>query len=158
MNIFATFDCPINSARALDDKRVVKMILESAQMLSTATRFYCDKVPKGVYRSSHVNHPCNKWVRESKDNVLWLTDHSLELCTIYESVYHKIHKSEKVIRLCWILLYMNKEIPIIDRTPFAKCHPGFPDYRTYLEHKWENDKRPPTWKNRTDPRAVNWRL
>ena len=35
MNIFATSPCPVKSAEILDDKRVIKMILESAQILYT---------------------------------------------------------------------------------------------------------------------------
>lgn len=72
MNIFVLDQCPIKSAQMMCDKHVVKMILESAQMLST-----CHRVVNGydnshkdtpydvIYKSAHINHHCNKGVRES---------------------------------------------------------------------------------------------
>ncbi len=53
------------------DRHVVKMILESAQMLSTALRIY--GIDKG-YKPTHVNHPCTVWARESLSNWKWLRD------------------------------------------------------------------------------------
>jgi len=72
MNIFASHPSPLHSALVLDDKRVVKMVLESAQMLSTAIsqRGCC-----APYRENHVNHPCSVWVRSTQGNYFWLLQH-----------------------------------------------------------------------------------
>ena len=68
MNIFYLDRNPIVAAQMMCDKHVVKMILESAQMLSTAHRVldgdtYADLV--GLYKIAHKNHPSSVWVRSS---------------------------------------------------------------------------------------------
>lgn len=101
MNIFRLDDCPTRSAQLQCDKHVVKMIVESAQMLSTAHRLidgrkigklwvhpHLDDV---LYKASHVNHPCNIWVREGVENYHWLSKHFEALCKEYTHRYGKIH-------------------------------------------------------------------
>ena len=75
MNIFVLDKNPIRAAKMACDKHVVKMILESAQML-------CSVQPEGTapYKRSFYNHPCTKWVRESDANYDWLIEHGLALC------------------------------------------------------------------------------
>jgi len=68
MNIFYFYDCPTKSAQAQPDKMLVKMPLETAQMLCTAHREldgdeYADKV--GLYKRAYWNHPCTVWAREN---------------------------------------------------------------------------------------------
>ena len=74
MNIFARHFNPKECAEMHVDKHVVKMILETCQMLCT-TWHVSD--PNGLiytcYTKSHLNHPCNKWVRESLSNYRWLS-------------------------------------------------------------------------------------
>ena len=67
MNIFKLDESPVVSAKYACDKHVVKMILESAQML-------CAVHPEGTapYKRSFYNHPCTKWVRESNLNIFIL--------------------------------------------------------------------------------------
>ena len=72
MNIFVTHLDPVKCAQNLDDKRVIKMILESAQMLSTSINV---SGGKGPYKTTHVNHPCSVWVRSSNANYYWLLNH-----------------------------------------------------------------------------------
>ena len=66
MNIFVTDEDPVKSAQTLCDKHVVKMVLESAQMLSTAWRQWDPEASeeRGLYKAAHPNHPCTKWVYE----------------------------------------------------------------------------------------------
>lgn len=158
MNIFATDRCPVLSALALDDIRVNKMIIESAQMLSTNLRFFGVEDDQ-LYKSSYFNHPCTRWARHSRSNFLWLVDHALSLCVIYSSVYHKTHACQKIILLC--LQYRNK-VPEGDLTEFADCTefkdfnlPVTEKYRLFMNLKWnDRDKRTPTWRKRTIP---DWR-
>ena len=95
MNIFKLDESPVVSAKYACDKHVVKMILESAQML-------CAVHPEGTapYKRSFYNHPCTKWVRESARNYEWLLLHAYALCAEYTSRYDKVHKSEAVIEWC----------------------------------------------------------
>jgi hypothetical protein len=97
MNIFV-LDYDINRcSRYHCDQHVVKMILESVQMLCTALN------KKGVstpYRSTHVNHPCVLWVERSYDNFIWLRDLALALNEEYRFRFEKDrdHKSIAILR------------------------------------------------------------
>ena len=90
MNIFYVDDNPISAAKNLCDKHVVKMILESAQMLSTA-HFVLDG-KQVAYKACYVNHPCNVWVRECTGNYDWLASHFCGLMREYTFRYGKTHK------------------------------------------------------------------
>jgi|TARA_R100000030_G_scaffold23172_1_gene16667 hypothetical protein len=96
MNIFYVDKDPANAAMCLPDKLVVKMPLESAQMLSTAHRLlsgddYCDE--RGIYLKAYMNHPCTIWARETSQNYLWLYYHFYFLCREYETRYDRQHLS-----------------------------------------------------------------
>lgn len=117
MNIFMLSSCPVESARQLCDKHVVKMILESTQMLSTAKRVidgseYIDRssgrsirrwrlsdntLDTTLYKATHVNHPCNMWLRKSLTNFNWLLDHTTSLLSEYTHRYGKVHKCSSMI-------------------------------------------------------------
>lgn len=144
MNIFATYDCPVESAQVLDDKRVVKMILESAQLLwnvaSLAGR-------PAAYRPTHVNHPCAVWVRQTRQNYDWLLEHFYALSTEYRRRYKKQHAC---VKFNDIFLDNRELVPDLELLPFMNCTP-FKDmpvhhaYQAALLDKWLNDKRTPTW-------------
>lgn len=74
MNIFYLSECPETAAKYHCDKHASKMVLETAQLLSTAHRAldgdeYADKY--GLYKTAHLNHPSTKWVRSSVDHYHW---------------------------------------------------------------------------------------
>lgn len=96
MNIFFIDD--VNDidliARSHYDKHVVKMILETAQILSTVNR--CCGLEQG-YKATHKNHPMTLWAGESLENWIWLRRLGLSLCKEYTYRYNKIHKTQKVI-------------------------------------------------------------
>lgn len=95
MNIFILSKDPIIAAQMQCDKHVVKMILETAQLL-------CSPFEKGEapYKRSHFNHPSAIWTRENKSNYEWLITHGLALCEEYTFRYGKEHKSKQVILWC----------------------------------------------------------
>ncbi len=104
MNIFATDKCPIKSASNLCDKHVVKMILESTQMLCTAlslkgcpTAFIPKNKSGSPYRPAYENHPCNVWVRESQENFVWLLRHGLGISFEYALRYKKTHSCDSAL-------------------------------------------------------------
>jgi len=159
MNIFAVEQCPEKAARALPDKLIVKMPLETAQMLSTAHRYlspvdYCEE--KGLYQKAYYNHPCNVWLRESHENYRWLLLHFITLCEEYNLRYGRDH-------LSWVKLWdglkiFPKDITEGDLTPFAQAMPieykninnHVDAYRTYMiaeKHyaKWEKGTPRPAW-------------
>ena len=115
MNIFVLDKDPIVAAKMQCDKHVVKMVLETAQMLCTAH-------PKDTapYKPAYINHPCTVWARQSVDNYRWLSIHGLALALEYRNRYKKIHKSEKVIMWCHDHI---PQIPTIGITSRPKCMP-----------------------------------
>ena len=84
------------------DKHVVKMILETAQLLCSAHHVISNGSEEVPYKLSHKNHPCSIWVRESLSNYLYLCELGLELCKEYTYRYEKRHKSQDVIEWCII--------------------------------------------------------
>lgn len=85
------------------DKHVVKMILESAQLLSTAWHVIKGEkyieISAKIYKSTHENHPCAIWVRESEENYKWLLRHLKALIEEYEYRYGKIHATKEVAKI-----------------------------------------------------------
>ena len=100
MNIFVLEDCPVKAAEVQCDKHVVKMIVESGQMLSTAHRMLdgnlevyinangrkarrynlSDWRQQVLYKAVHYHHPCTVWTMESSDNYQWHWKHLEALC------------------------------------------------------------------------------
>ena len=92
MNIFYLDKDPYIAARLQYNKHVVKMILESAQMLCTAHHVYGfpDDVP---YKQAHLNHPSTIWCRQNRHNYMWLYRHMIALGDEYTRRYGKTHMS-----------------------------------------------------------------
>ena len=98
MNLFFIDKCPVMSATQLCDKHVVKMVLETAQMCSTAMHEW-DRARhmKHVYKAAYVNHPMTVWVRDGGSNFAWAVTHGLAIGKEYTRRYGKVHKSAKVL-------------------------------------------------------------
>ena len=99
MNIFYLSSCPVDAASFHCDKHVVKMILEYAQLLSTAHHVLDgDDAPEGIYKCTHKNHPSAVWARETNNNYRWLYDLFLELGKEYTYRYGKEHLTIKKLK------------------------------------------------------------
>lgn len=108
VNIFVLSEDPVQAAQDMCNKHVVKMIVESAQILSTVYRLkmeerwdclshkVADNFPR-LYRATHVGHPAVKWVSSSVHNAEWLWQHQLALVQEYVNRYKKFHKTQTVI-------------------------------------------------------------
>lgn len=146
MNIFVTSPCPVESAEALDDKRVVKMVLESAQMLSM---WLNERGLPAPYRATHRNHPCTQWVMQNNANAAWLYRHFVALCHEYTKRYGKIHKC--ALQPHWVPLMgldqTSQPDDFVNCTTYRDC-PVHVAYQNYLNDKWDSDKRAPTWYRR----------
>lgn len=113
MNIFYISKHPKMCAEWAVDKHVVKMILEAAQLLSTAHRLldgteYIDassgrkikrwRLPDNrdteLYSATHINHPSAVWARSTNNNYSWLWCYLYEHCKEYTRRYGKKHKVE----------------------------------------------------------------
>lgn len=99
MNIFLLdFDLKKNAEYYID-KHCNKMIIETAQLLCTARNLVGDG--KGIYRTTHKNHPCSIWARQSSDNYRFLCDLGIHIAEEYTFRYGKRHKSLDVIEDCY---------------------------------------------------------
>jgi len=125
MNIFVLSEDPAEAARFQLDKHVVKMPLETAQLL-------CSVFEPGVapYKRTHYNHPCAIWTREAEGNFRWLIQHGLALCAEYTCRYGKTHASERVIRWVQDIAYHPHDLKFATHqyapsrlTPFAQAMP-----------------------------------
>jgi hypothetical protein len=90
MNLFVLDRQPHVAAQYHCDKHVVKMVLETAQLLSTAKHEFGLDSP---YRPTHKNHPCSVWVRQSRENYYWAWNLGYALGVEYTHRYGKVHKS-----------------------------------------------------------------
>ena len=90
MNIFYLHQDPTVIPTVMYNKHVVKMILETAQLLCTTHHHYGSDAP---YKSTHINHPSTVWARTNTANYRWLYDHFIALCLEYEDRYGKTHLS-----------------------------------------------------------------
>ena len=165
MNIFYLSDCPQEAAESHNDKHCVKMILESAQMLSTAHRELDGDVPDILYKSTHKNHPSTIWGRSSKQHYDWLYRLFRQLSAEYTLRYSKsgnwgrdlkVHKTWN--KLGKILKTAPKNIKDNGWVDPPQCMPDHckkPDtidaYRNYyLTEKssfstWKYSKQPTWW-------------
>jgi hypothetical protein len=125
MNIFFLHLSPSECAKMHVDKHVVKMILESTQLLCSAHHVYPNLEYKPPYKLTHKNHPSSIWTRQSTSNYLWLVELALELCKEYTYRYKKIHKCESYIN------DLKKNIPKIENDEFTPPLMAMPD--TYKE-------------------------
>ena len=118
MNIFILDLNPYRAAEYHCDQHVIKMLLESAQMLCTiAQKYGCD----APYRPTHAKHPCTLWLEQSRTNWEWLVELSRGLNEEYKKRYNKHidHKSWTVIQS----LTCPSELPDVGLTPFAQAMP-----------------------------------
>lgn len=167
MNIFILHKSPIIAAKMMCDKHVVKMPLETAQLLSNVFSValkiknpFVSIINQSIlapYKITHVNHPCSIWARYSKANFDWLVTHGKELCKEYTFRYHKKHKSEEVIDWC----NSNKDFLVFSLTDMQdfiqalpdqyKCSDAVKAYRKYYLKekmrfaKWKKGRCPPGW-------------
>lgn len=120
MNIFLLDYDHFKCARYHNDRHIVKMPIESAQMLCTAQSLYGIYYNE-FYRSTHLHHPCTIWTAQSIENYTWHYEHWLSLCREYSYRYHKTHKVE--IKFRQILSRPPYGMMSLGLTPFVKAMP-----------------------------------
>lgn len=129
MNIFLLSLSPKTCAKWHIDAHVRKMIIEYAQLLSTAHRELDEigtELDSVIYRKTHVNHPCAIWVRQSSMNYCLLYELFVALCDEYTYRFGKVHLTDTKLR--HTLRKVPKGIP---NAPFTKFPQAMPDeYKT----------------------------
>ena len=162
MNIFALSRCPMQSAWWLDDIRKNKMILESAQMLSTAVRVLSPDTDLSVYKVAYLNHPCTIWARQSRDNFKWLLSHMSHLFLQKDGLHKSANLLTDFQKYADSGYFPNEEL-----TPFANCarnlergvdYSDVDDvhqaYRMYMNDRWKETNITLTWRWGREP---EWR-
>ena len=173
MNIFHLHDSPQICAQYHNDKHVVKMCVEYAQLLSTSHRvldgsLYYSKTKNGrkirrwllddnreplLYKASHINHPSNLWTRSTDSNYRFVFDLWDNLCKEYSYRYNREHMSFTKLR------EVLSNIPdSIHKGPITKYAQAMPDdckmsdsieaYRTYYRKYKGRFSR---WTRRNEP-------
>jgi len=153
MNIFYISTNPVRAAQMQCDKHVVKMILESAQMLCTAHHeFGNHDVP---YKVAHRNHPSTIWARSGLKQYIWLYRHFKALSDEYTERYGKVHLSWQ--KCAHALFEPPMGIPDIDWTNPPQCMPdeckrasSLEAYRVYyfqykpqvIDMRWPEHRQP----------------
>ena len=146
MNIFILNKDPVKAAQLQCDKHVVKMIVESAQMLSTAHRMLdgtktrrrsksgktmskywelVDSREDVLYKAVHMGHPCTVWSLQSSANYEWHYKHFVALCDEYQYRYGKVHATDKLLRER--LSYLPFNIPQGELTEFPLAMAANPE-------------------------------
>ena len=157
MNIFFLHMIPSICAQLHCDKHVVKMILETCQMLCSAWHITDPEheIYEPCYKLAHKNHPCSIWVRSSVDNYKWLCELGLELCKEYTYRYGKTHKSEEYIK---DLALNIPPIPDIGFTPPAQAMPDMYKDKdaisAYHHYYFFEKERMHSWKGKIAGRDV----
>lgn len=127
MNIFHLSDCPTESAIWQHDKHVVKMVLETAQLLSQAiilTPEWSNSVRRrDLYRVTHRHHPSARWARKSVPNLYWLAKHGMALSDEYSHRFWRAHKSRAVIKRVLDVIPSLKPLDCDDLTRFEQAMP-----------------------------------
>lgn len=136
------------------DKHIVKMILETAQLLSTAHRLLDGYVGDEIYKATHKHHPCAVWVRKTSSNYLWAFELFIELLDEFQFRYKKVHLSSRLVEK---LSNTPQNIKVDKLTSFALAMPvefkkidAVESYRAYYNgakrhlFKWKN-REVPNW-------------
>lgn len=151
MNIFILDYDVVLSAQYHVDAHVVKMPLELAQLLCTCHHEYGTNTDD-MYKSTHVNHPCAKWVRESKSNYLYTYQLFIALLDEYTHRYGKIHGCSKLIDSLSVAPH---NMPDVGATPFAQAMPDdckcADSVRAYRNYYMKYKRHLIGWRKRFDP-------
>jgi hypothetical protein len=160
MNLFVLDSDFDKCAQFHIDKHIVKIPVETAQVLCTANWINGKEAP---YKLSHKNNPISLWVAASQQNYDWTINYGLALCAEYTYRYGRIHASEAVIKWC----YVNRPIlPNIGLTPHYQAMPeclrvsgdAVSAYRKYYVNckVYDNAGNPMLkWTKRNKPEWIN---
>ena len=121
MNIFYLSTDPEKAAKYMYNKHVVKMILESAQLLCTAHIISDGENANVPYKVTHKNHPSAIWARESVANYQWLYNHMMALGEEYTRRYGKKHLT--ILKCSGVLSKAPANVTKSEFTEMPQCMP-----------------------------------
>lgn len=164
MNIFAVSPDPLICAKYLDDRRLVKMVLETAQILSTARIVKGKSAP---YKLTHQSHPVVVWAKKKYVHRVWLAFLLREYYMEYRLRFRKEHQAWIKMEKC-VAPYLRQPLPV--NLKFANCaaHAGYSvsfkhisdvhkAYKLYLKKRWKlenKDGYKPRFTSRNAPKIA----
>lgn len=140
INIFYLDHDPILAARYHGDKHLVKMTVETAQMLSTAHHVHSGAL-QGLYKPTHRNHPMTVWVRKTRSNYEWTYQFFQAMCDEFTFRRDKIHATSRLLEPLLIPpTGISKgaitDVPLCMPEEFHLSCP-VESYRKYYHSKWQ---------------------
>ncbi len=168
MNIFLLDKDPMQAALYHSDQHLHKMILEGAQMLSTVLVKRGVDIT-GIYKATHHEHPCVKWLERHEDHIQWLLQMMFALDEIRQHRGSAEHASMRVVKIfCDYYGTRPSPVDLMTHTDFAVCvapavlrvavtgnamEQAIARYRLYYVYKrreWHRlGKRPMSWSGQT---------
>ncbi|KAL0212813.1 hypothetical protein RCL1_006439 [Eukaryota sp. TZLM3-RCL] len=144
MNIFIVSEDPEESAFLLCDQHVVKMTLESTQLLFTCHHLTSNDSTEWIlrfqnetglepYKPSHQKHGCQIWIQQSTSNYRWLSTHALALC----KAYHARYTDKPVLKVEPLLEWLHNNYPNIPEGPLTPPYLAMPTECQYL-YPWDD--------------------
>ena len=152
MNTFVLSFDPAEAASFHCDKHVVKMIVESAQMLCAAHWLHilysenktisdfkrikdavfwmkdnCDKQSFPPYKMTHVRHPCTLWTSKNMSNYIWQLSLCESLLVEYTNRYKRTHLTKSTLE--WLKSNFPINIKKEEITLFPVCMKD--EYKVY---------------------------
>lgn len=156
MNIFYLDEDPVKAAQYLCDKHVVKMGLETVQILSTALRLSGHNY-EWLYKITHKNHPCIIWATNYRSARDWLIKHGLAIFDEYANRYGKEHKCLSILTRIDMSVIKERNPKLYWVNP-PLCMPNqyktksaVMAYRDYYKNekskfaKWDHGPKPDWW-------------
>ena len=143
MNFFYCDDSLATCAQNLDDRRVTKMVLETAQLLNNCLVHHGDTT--APYRPTHMNHPSSVWCRTSPSNYQLMLNYFAYLCREFELRRGKEHKCAEhyhtFVMFQWDLQLDDWDksygTPIPNCTDYKNVSSTIKAYRLHLRDKWD---------------------
>lgn len=159
MNIFYLDDCPYIASTYHADTHVVKMAIETAQLLSTAHHILSPEADNSeLYKPTHVNHPCSVWVRENSANYQWAWQLLDGLLKEFRLRRGKTHATERLLPLLAVRPDLSEAVehslPALAMPDVFKCADPVLSYRRYYRQKyaegivayaWSEERQAPAW-------------
>lgn len=159
MNIFYVSSNPDICAQALDDKRLNKMQVETAQLLCTAAHLRGAPAVEIPYKPAYLAHPCTLWTAHSNNNYNWLLCYLRALNSEWWFRGFNAHATASIDFnrfVCYIPTDYLTPPPklVVDKSRGIDCsaiEPITSAYQQYLNCKWNMDKHAPKWTVRGAP-------
>lgn len=153
MNIFILDYDLEKCAQYHNNRHLVKMITEQVQILSTVCRLSGLDIG---YKITHKNHPCVKWVMESRKNFFWLYCLTIQLQKEWRLRFnHPNHIHHGAVKVLYGLPVTILSLPDKELTPFALAMPDYcktdDPVESYRNYYMKEKRHLADWGNRGTP-------